>query len=506
MKANQLKAGVILSYISEIILILTSLIYTPIMLRLLGQSEYGLYQLSSSVISYLSLLSFGLGSAYIRYYSRLKVKDDTEGIAKLNGMFMVIFIAIGLICVLAGSVLIGKVDFIFDKSLTKSEIDTARTLMIFMVFNLSISFPGSVFSSYITANEQYVFQRIVNILKNLFNPFLTLPLLLMGYKSVSVVCIQTVLAVSALVANLVFCKNKIKMEFSFKNFDWKLLREMFVFSFWIFLNEIIDQVNWNVDKFILGVCSGTIAVAVYGIGSQINALYLTFSTSISNVFIPRVNRMIADEESDENLTQLFTRIGRIQFIVLYLIVSGFVIFGKYFINLWAGNGYEDAYTIILLLIVPVTIPLIQNIGIEIQKAKNKHQFRSIVYIIIALLNVAVSIPLTMLYGGIGAAAGTAMSLLIGNGLIMNIFYHKKIRLDMFYFWKEIFRFIPALIIPVIVGTVTMKFVCFDNIIKYLLCICLYVLVYGISMWIWGMNTSEKNVIRVPLKKIIGRRG
>lgn len=505
MKVNQLKAGVVLSYISEAILIITSLIYTPLMLRFLGQSEYGLYQLSSSVISYLSLLSLGLGSAYMRYYSRLKVKHDTEGIAKLNGMFMIIFFTIGLICILAGSVLVANIDKIFDGSLTVNEISTARTLMIFMVFNLSISFPGSVFTSFITANEQYIFQRMVNIMKNLFNPFLTLPLLLMGYKSVSVVCIQTVLAVSSLAANIVFCKNKINMRFSFKGLDWKILQEMFVFSFWIFLNEIIDQVNWNVDKFILGVYSGTVAVAVYGIGSQINALYLTFSTSISNVFIPRVNKMIADEESDESLTHLFTRIGRIQFIVLYLIVSGFVIFGKYFINLWAGKEYEDAYVIILLLIVPVTIPLIQNIGIEIQKAKNMHQFRSIVYIIIAMLNIAVSIPLTMLYGGTGAAMGTAMALLIGNGLIMNIFYHKKIRLDMCYFWKEIFKFIPALIIPIIVGTIIMKFMYFDNIIKYLLCMCLYVLVYIGSMWLFGMNAFEKNLICVPLKRMTGKK-
>ena len=60
MKINQRKAGVILSYAGEIVKILVNLIYTPIMLRLLGQSEYGLYQLVYSVVSYLSLLSLGL--------------------------------------------------------------------------------------------------------------------------------------------------------------------------------------------------------------------------------------------------------------------------------------------------------------------------------------------------------------------------------------------------------------------------------------------------------------
>ena len=46
---------------------------------------------------------------------------------------------------------------------------------------------------------------------------------------------------------------------------------------------------------------------------------------------------------------------------------------------WAGEGYDAAYYVGALVMIPAIIPLIQNIGIEIQKAKNMHKFRSIVY-------------------------------------------------------------------------------------------------------------------------------
>ena len=59
MRVNQIKAGAILSYLTQLVHILSALIYTPIMLRLLGQTEYGLYQLAASVISYLSILTLG---------------------------------------------------------------------------------------------------------------------------------------------------------------------------------------------------------------------------------------------------------------------------------------------------------------------------------------------------------------------------------------------------------------------------------------------------------------
>ena len=102
---NQKKAGVLLSYGQTALSTLISLTYTPVMLRLLGQSEYGLYTLVNGFVSNLSLLSFGMGSAYMRYYSRAEVQDGEEGVARINGMFMTIFFVISLLCLLTGGVL-----------------------------------------------------------------------------------------------------------------------------------------------------------------------------------------------------------------------------------------------------------------------------------------------------------------------------------------------------------------------------------------------------------------
>ena len=187
MKVSQLKIGVILSYVTMIVQNIIAIVYTPIMLRLLGQSEYGLYQLVYSVVSYLGLLNFGFGSAYVRFFSRFKVKNDKQGIAGLNSMFMVVFVIIGIIALLSGGILVGNIENIFGNSLTDAELSTARILMVLMVINLAVSFPSSVFDSYVTAHECYFFQRVISLLQTILNPFLTLPLLLMGYKSVSIV-------------------------------------------------------------------------------------------------------------------------------------------------------------------------------------------------------------------------------------------------------------------------------------------------------------------------------
>ncbi|MFI3327470.1 MAG: oligosaccharide flippase family protein, partial [Clostridia bacterium] len=366
MKVNQLKAGVMLSYLTMFLSTGISIVYTPMMLSLLGQSEYGLYQLVASVVSYLSLLTLGFGGAYVRFYSRYKVNNDENSIAKLNGMFLTAFSIIGVVALLCGGVLTANIENIFSKSLTSSEIDIARILMVILVINIGISMPASVFNSYITANERYFFQKILGLIKTLTNPFLMIIVLLMGFGSIGMVVVTTTLNIIFEIAYVIYAFKKLNMEINFKGFDFSLLKEIAVFSSFIFINIIVDQVNWSVDKFLLGMYQGTAVVAIYAVGAQINTYYLSFSTAISGVFVPKVNKIVAKANDNKELTNLFTRVGRIQFAVLMLILSGFFIFGEVFVKMWAGSEYLDAYKIALILIIPVTLPLIQNIGIEIQ--------------------------------------------------------------------------------------------------------------------------------------------
>lgn len=505
MVKNQRKAGVVLSYAGQAVQILTGLIYTPIMLRLLGQSEYGLYQLVYSVVSYLGLLSLGFNASYMRFYSREKAIDNEEGIAKLNGMFMLIFVVIAMICVISGIIMITNIEGIFEDGITSEEYSKARVLMMLMVFNLALTFPNSVFTCIITSQERFVFQKALILLQALLNPFLALPMLLMGYGSVGMVAVTTILTVAVFISNAIFSIKKLGARFKYKGLEFKLLKEMWAFTFFIFLNQIIDQINWSIDKFLLGRISGTISVAVYSVGGQINSMYLQFSTSISNVFVPQVNRIVAEKNDDHELTNIFIKVGRVQFMVLSLIMTGFIYFGNSFINLWTGQGYSESYYVAILLIVPVTIPLIQNIGIEIQRAKNKHKARSIVYFIIAIANIFISIPLINILGTVGAAIGTAISLIVGNVLFMNWYYYRKLNINIPLFWKSMICFIPTLLITAIFGVLSMVFISFDTWLSFGIGVVVYCCIFVAILYFTGMNEDEKLILK-RIKNRIFRSG
>ncbi len=232
---------------------------------------------------------------------------------------------------------------------------------------------------------------------------------------------------------------------------------------------------------------------------------MSLSTSVSSVFIPRINTIAADSNDNRQLTDIFTRVGRIQFIVLALILFGFILFGKYFISIWAGNGYEHAYYVALLLIIPVTVPLIQNLGIEIQRAKNMHKFRSVVYFIIAIGNVLLSIPLTKVYGEVGAALGTAITMILGNIIIMNWYYQARVKLDMKYFWGNIFKLFPAVLVSFGTGLITLKIIAVNSVIDFVIVGCIYVSVYLICMYLFGLNSYEKGLVDGMISKFLRRR-
>lgn len=509
MKVNQLKIGSILSYAQMALSVLIGLVYTPIMLRLLGQSEYGLYNTVASTVSMLAVLNLGFSSSYIRYFSNYKTQNNTNAIYRLNGLFIIIFSIIGAVALLCGLFLSFNLEFVFDEGLTASEYGTARILMLLLTINLATSFPMSVFSNIISAHEKFVFLKLLGMLKTVGGPLVTLPLLLIGFRSVAMVVSTLLISLITDIAYLIYVKRVLRQRFFFSGWEKGILKDLFVFTMFIAINTIAYYINNNVAKMFLGRFKGTDAVAVYSVGFVLYHYYMQFSTAISSVFTPRVYSIVNRTQSNileqrTCLTELFVKVGRIQYLLLALIATGVVFFGKSFILIWAGEGYEDAYIVAVLLIIASTFDLIQNVAIEIQRAQNNHRFRSAVYAITTVFNFVITWWLCKLFGVIGAAVGLAIYFVVSYGLIMNIYYHKKCNIDIISFWKSIGRLSIGLIPPIIIGVILNCGVKVDNLLILIVEIVVYTGAYCMSMWFIGMNEYEKKLVSKPLKAIFGK--
>lgn len=491
---NQRRVGALLSYLNIFLAIIIQFAYTPIMLRILGQQEFGVYSLSESVISYLGLLNFGFSGSYLKFYSQYKAQNDDLSIKKLNAIYLIVFVIISILICIGGYSIVQNIKLIVGDNFTESELRLTKILMAIMTVNMAVMMPNNAFTSITVAYERFIFAKVLTIFKTVGSPLFALPLLLLGYGSKGMSFVLLFVTVISLILNIYYCLQKLKIGFEFRNLNWLVLKDIFSFSFFVFLWSIVDQLNWQVGKVILANIIGSTAVAVYTIGMQFTTLFMVFSTAISGVFTPQIYNYVYEKDASKKLTELMIKVGRVQFYVVFYIWVAFVIFGKPFINLWAGAEYGNAYFIGLLLMTPIIIALTQNIGIEILRAYNKHQMRTLFHLLLALINIAIIIPLTKEYGEIGCAFGTCISTFISSTVISNYFYSKIIKLNIRLFLKEMLKFVPVVSILLIIGIAIIAFIeihSWENLIFY---ISLFSLFYIFIMVKFAFNDYERNLL------------
>lgn len=504
---RQIKYGALLSYIQIGLNVIINLLYTPFLIRMMGKSDYGLYNTVSSVISSLSILNLGFGSSYVRYYSQYREKKDINGISRLNGLFIIVFSIMGFVALVCGFLLSFNLRLVFSNGLTSDELSTARILMILLAINLAISFPASVFTSIITAHEGFIFQKSVLILRHIAVPLLSIPVLKAGSGSVGLVLVTLSVSVISDVAYLFFVIQKLNCKFVFRSLDRNLLKSIAVFSSFIAVNMIVDQINTNVDKFLLGRYCGTTHVAIYSVGFTLYNYYHVFSTAISNVVIPRIHRIWNDntlsiENKNSLLSKMFANIGRIQLLILLLVSSGLCFFGRGFIALWVGEGFEKAYYVSIILSISAIVPLTQNIGIEIQRAKNKHKFRSVLYGIMACINLAISIVLCQKYAEIGCVIGTAIANIVANTILMDFYYYKYLCVEIILYWRFFFRTIFAAIPAFICCFTLLKKWDVNSYPTLVVPVILYSIVYIGFEFLFGTSRVEKVLIYKTIQKVM----
>ncbi|OWV06478.1 lipopolysaccharide biosynthesis protein [Fibrobacter sp. UWH1] len=501
MPKSQLKIGALLSYVVLALQNMVGLLYTPFMLRMMGKSEYGLYSIAASIVAYLTVLDLGFGNAIVRYTAKYRAEGKQEEQYKMFGMFFLLYCLIGVVALCAGGVLYLNAENIFDSSMTMSEMHRTKIILALMVVNLAVTFPFSLFGSIITAYEQFVFQKVIAIARIVLNTATMIVLLNYGYKAVAMVVVTTIFNFLTLGSNLWYCKHFLKIKIKFGKFQWGFLKEVSIYSLWIFMNAIMDRIYWSTGQFVLGAFAGTAVVAVFAVAIQLENMYMSFSTAISGVFLPRVTAMAVKETDGKAISDLFIKTGRIQYCVMALVLSGFFLFGRQFIKLWAGEGYSDAYIITLLFFVPLTVPLIQNLGITILQARNQMKFRSLLYLGISLVSLGAQIPLAKYYGGIGCACAIAGALVLGQIIVMNIYYQVKQKINIVEFWFEIGKMSVVPVIMTVLCYYVLQRFDLNSWLLLVIGIAAYLVVYLPLFFVFSMNGYERNLILSPVKKI-----
>ena len=500
---SQIKKGALLNYANIFLSNIVGLLLTPFIIRSLGNSEFGLYNLIGSFVGYISVLDFGLNNTIVRFVSKYRATKDKHNEENFLATAFLIYGVISFLVVIVGTVCYFNIDSIFDQSLTATEIDRAKIMFAILIFNLAITLPGGAFSGICFGYESFVFPKGVNIIRYIIRSLLIIVLLTNGGKAIAMVILDTALNLIIIAVNALFVFRKLKVRVKLHQFNTALVKTIFSYSVWIFISALISQFQWKVGQMVLGVVTNTTVVAIFAVGIILGTYYGAFSSAISSVFLPRATQMSVNKATGEQLTDMMIKIGRISLIVLLYILGAFLLYGKQFVYLWVGETYNNAYIIASIIMIVYTPPLVQAFGKSILEAKNKVAFRVILYLICIGAGTALGGYLAKTYGGIGMIAGSSVGWIVAQ-VILNIYYNNVIKLNILRFYKELLHKTLLSFLFVVGVGYAISLIPGNNWINFIIKAVLYSVVYITVIFKFGILDYEKELISKPMLPAVSK--
>lgn len=446
MQITQKKGGVVLSYAQMVSNVLVKFIYTPFLLRALGQNEYGLFSLVMSIVGYLTILDFGFGSTVTRYTVKYKSNNDKESLYKLYGTLSVMYILMGVIALVICCLLSYFTPELFSARMTDEEI-TKLQLMIFLCgINLLFTFPFQISVSVLVAYERFILKNGVSLIRTYLQPAtLILLLYLVHIKSVGAIVVVTLFNLFTYLIYYIYAYRKLDFKFSIKNVEPRMIKGLLSFSVWMFLITIFEHLQYNSGQFIIGLFQGADVIAVWGIAMIFILNYRSISTAITNVFLPYYLSE-SFKNNDEGIERNTYKMTRFQTVALFTILANFILFGQVFIDMWAGESYHDAFKAALIVMIPMTLALLLDFCYLIQIATNKLKFR------IATLYVGFATAFATVYLTKGITLTSYAFVMAGSIIVSQIicvlyYIRNNIRLNLVTFFKNIVKvsLLPTLV-------------------------------------------------------------
>ena len=247
--------------------------------------------------------------------------------------------------------------------------------------------------------------------------------------------------------------------------------------------------------------NAAVPLAVYAVAMKVNDLVLAFTTVINRYQLPTITRLVTVNNDTKSLITYLGKNSRFVAILYVAIIIGFIFFGQKFIYIYAGSGYELAYPIILIVIIASALSRIHGCGADVLKAKNKHGLYTTIVFFTAVLNVILTIILIKKYGIVGAAIGTAISVILGNTIAYYACLYTKCNINIKELFKITFKgFIPVIIISIIVGFLLNYIINDSSLIKYLLKGAIFLIVYLGLIYKFILSDVEKENIKNKIKR------
>lgn len=498
---NQFSKGVLLTYINIALTNVLGIFVTPYIINNLGDNQYGLYTYVVTVFAYLAILDFGLSHTVLRFVSVLKIKNNKIDETKFLATAFTIGLVLSGLMAIIGVVLISNLNYFLSINFNEEMLNQLKIMLSILILNLMVSIPGNIFVAINNAYEQFVFPRIINIISYITRVAILFIILYFDKNPVKLVILDASISISVVILNYLYVTKKIKINIQIGFFDKSLVQKILIYSFWIFLFNLVNRSQWLFGQFILGKTTDAKTVGYYNIGVMLGSYYTAFAYAINEMLIPRASRTLNSNEV--TVTEDMIKISRLLLYIMFIILFCFGFFGEKFIFLWLpnNNGIFEIWLTAFLIMFFITFSMLYFYGFSILQIKNKMKKFSIINFIIMYLAFLIGYFLSKEYQIIGMIGAIVSAIFIST--IFTLFYFKyTIELDLKkYLYKIYFKNLDLFLILIAIGYILNKYLITLSWINLFFKIITCVAFYLIYLFCFKLEKTEKDYIITIKNKI-----
>ena len=382
---------------------LVGVMLLPFNVHHLGQSAYGLWMLTTSMMAYFSVLDLGFGGSMIKFIAQYRAKRDAKSLNEIGSTLFVIFGICGAVAYGVFIALALNIGHVFN--LTPDQVDTGRTLLLVVGVYVSLGFPFSIFGGVINGFQRYDLNNVVGIASSIVVAVINVAMLLSGATLVHLVMATTatrILAYFVYRLNAYYVFPALSLRPSL--FRWSRVHELTSFSVYVAIIDWSNKLNYSIDAFVIGAYLSPAAVAIWTVPQRIAEMLQRLTNQLNGVLFPVV--VDSDVQRPERLRAIFVQGTRLSLVSAMPLAAALFFLAAPLIRAWVGPRFEDSILVSQILIVVVAIRVGNATATTLLKGAGQHRLLSFANAGAAVANVALSLLWIRQYGLVGQAMGT----------------------------------------------------------------------------------------------------
>ncbi|MDL2318945.1 oligosaccharide flippase family protein [Eubacteriales bacterium OttesenSCG-928-A19] len=493
---NQKTLGVVYSYLCTFLQIVVSLFIPSFLIRILGKTDYGIYQMAQSFAGNLLVFNFGIATIMSRNLVKYRYQKNEKGILQttFNGI-----LSAGLtscLTIIIGGILALLITPAYQKTLTSPEIGIVFKLYFIFMCSNTVYVWQRWATGISTGYERFGFTNGLNILVQLLRVCLLIVLVAVTRSVFAVAVVEICANASHFLIEYIYCRKRLSVPIVCKkeHFDKFTFREFYTFGVAALLQSITRQVNISMPKIVVGMYMTAADVSLYSVVTTLTTAYITITKLIGSVYLPDATRLAVSSAPPTAYRKMMWLPMLLQATISFAILFGFAVLGKPFLRLWMGDGFEAMWFAVMTVFLPLSIANLATLPDIVLDAKLKKLSRSITLIFTTIINITLSIFLVQKYGTMGAAIGSASAYLLGNIILMGIVYKRIIGVNVLSLYSKLaLKIFPCGILAA-AGAYALQSMLHDHIsllVLLIICVVVFMLIYAMCIWYIALTSEEK---------------